>query len=282
MRGSTALAAGIAVVSLLGCGPRVPEDVRGGRSEAGLEYDLTGAGPVVVLIHGSNLDRRMWEGDVGWLSKRARVLTYDIRAHGGSDVPTEAFANHEDLLGLLDEIGADEVTIIGLSFGAHVALDTALEAPDRVDRLVLVSPSIQGYQPEEVPPFFAELGAALQAEDYEQANEVLLASPLMAVPAEHAGIVRTMLTDNGDIWSVPFSLVKLAEPPVLGRLAGVGAPTLILVGDADLAAVQAQGRLLDEQIPNSTLITVPDGGHLLNLTSPVEFRGEIGLFLDSD
>ena len=274
------VAVALVVVVLAGCGGSGTETVTDARSENGLAYDLEGAGPIIVLIHGSNLDRRLWDAEMEWLPQRARVLRYDLRGHGSSNFPRAAFANHEELIELLDEIDEDEVTIVGLSFGAHVAVDVALEAPDTVDRLVLVSPSLQGFVPDEIPPFFADLGAALRDRDFAQANEVLLASPLLAVPPEAQDRVRTMVTENEKMWTIPFQLLQTGSPPALSRLEDVSAPTLILVGDTDLAAVRAQGELLESQLPDAKLVTVAGGRHLLNLSSPDEFRESVTTFLD--
>ena len=75
------------------------------RSANGLAYDLVGAGPLVVLIHGTNLDRRMWDGETEWLQEHARVLRYDLRGQGDSDFPTDSYSHHDDLIALLDELG---------------------------------------------------------------------------------------------------------------------------------------------------------------------------------
>ena len=86
---------------LAGCHSFGPQPVANARSAGGLAYDLVGRGPLVVLIHGTNLDRRMWEGEVAWLREHARVLRYDLRGQGASDFPTEAYSNHADLIELL-------------------------------------------------------------------------------------------------------------------------------------------------------------------------------------
>lgn len=264
---------------LLGSHPIGSQAVRHARSAAGLAYDVVGDGPGVVLIHGTNLDRRMWDGEVAWLQQHARVIRYDLRGQGASDDPTRAYSNHADLISLLDELGEREVTLIGLSAGAQVALDVALEAPERVRRMVLASPSLSGYVPDEMPPFFTDLGAALQAQDFQRANEVLLASPIMSVPPEFADLVQTMVVDNTRLWSLPYSLLEQVSPPALERLEAVRPSTLVLVGADDLAAIHDQARLLAQRMADARLVTLPGGGHLLNMTSAEAFREAVGEFL---
>jgi pimeloyl-ACP methyl ester carboxylesterase len=221
----------------------------------------------------------MWDGEMAWLPEHARVLRYDLRGQGTSDDPTDPYSNHSDLLALLDELGEGGASLVGLSAGAQVALDVALEAPDRVRSMILVSPSLAGYMPEQMPPFFADLSAALQAGDYEAANEVLLASPIMAVPPEFADTVRTMVEDNTRLWTLPYSLVEQLSPPAIERLDAIQAPTLVLTGEDDLAAIRAQGLLLEQRLPDVRLVTIPGGGHLLNMTSPDAFREAVSAFL---
>lgn len=276
-----------------GDAPPRPHPLLDARSSGGLAYDLYPAGdgsaPVVVLIHGSNLDRRMWDDEVEWLLEEDlfathSVLRYDLRGQGGSASPRELYSDHSDLLALLGEVedrrpGEGHAVLVGLSSGAQVALDVALEAPERVAGLVLVSPSLAGYVPEEMPPFFGELREALQAGDLDRANEILLASPIAAVPQEHRARVREMVEANDRLWTIPYELVRQPEVPALERLEEIEAPVLILVGEEDLAAVRAQGELLEERLPDARLVVVPGGGHLLNLTSPEAFRREVGDFL---
>lgn len=249
------------------------------RSANGLAYDLTGDGPVVVLIHGTNLDRRMWDAEAGWLQEHTRVLRYDLRGQGGSDFPTNPYSNHGDLLEFMDELGFDAVTLVGISAGAQVALDVALAAPNLVQRVVMVSPSLSGYVPTEMPAFFTELANALRAGNFDEANEVLLASPIMSVPPEYADRVRMMVEDNGRLWTIPYSLIEQSPQPSLERLEEIEMPVLILVGNNDLDAIQRQGALLQRRIVGARLITVAGGGHLLNLTSPESFRDSLSRFL---
>lgn len=264
---------------LAGCTEEGPRSITDARSGNGLAYDLLGEGPLVVLIHGTNLDRRMWDGEVAWLTGQARVLRYDLRGQGDSETPTNPYSNHEDLLELLDELGEEEVSLIGLSAGAQVALDVALEAPNRVRRMILVSPSLTGYVPEERPPFFSDLSDALQDRDFARANEVLLASPMMSVPPKFENRVRAMVEDNSRLWTIPRSLIEQPSPPALERLNEIRAPALILVGTNDLEMIRAQGRLLERRLDNGRLVTVSGGGHLLNMTSPNSFRENVSGFL---
>jgi len=105
-----------------------------------LHYRIDGEGDRVVVLSdslGSTLD--MWEPQVPALAESFSVLRYDHPGHGSSPLPEarnmESFAR--ELVALLDELGVERVSFCGLSLGGAVGMQLALDAPERVDRLVL-------------------------------------------------------------------------------------------------------------------------------------------------
>jgi len=267
----------VLVVGGLCTSPAAQSAIREGKTTTGIAYDVQGHGPVVVLITGSNLDRRMWARDATWLAKDHTVVRYDLRAHGRSDGATATFSNLGDLYAVLDELRIAKAALVGLSAGSTIALDAALDAPDRVERVVLAGPTISGFASTARPPFLGDLMAALQARDYKRAGEVLLATPVFAVPKESEPLVRQMVMENDRLWSVPREMMQATKPAV-DRLGQVKAPTLVLVGENDTLQ-REQADLLARQVPGAHLVVVPGGGHLLNLTSPEAFESAVRDFL---
>src|SRR5690349_12984629 len=107
---------------------------------ARLTYDTAGnAGdPPVVFIHAGVATRAMWDPQFRDLAHDHFVVRYDTRGFGesrGEDVP---FANRDDLIRILDAVGLERATLVGCSRGGGIALDTALEHPDRVAGLVTI------------------------------------------------------------------------------------------------------------------------------------------------
>ena len=251
--------------------------VRSGKTASGIAYDVRGSGPPVVLITGSNLDRRMWAREAAWLARTHTVVRYDLRAHGQSDTATTAFSHLGDLIAVLDELQIARATLIGLSAGSTIALDAALEIPDRVERIVLSGPAPSGYVPKERLPFAGDMMAALKAGDYKKVAEVLLATSVFAAPPEAQPLVRQMVTENDRLWTVPRELMQMPKPAV-DRLESVKVPTLVLIGERD-EYQRVPAELLAARIPGARIVRVPGGGHLLNLTSPKEFEAAIASFL---
>ena len=250
---------------------------KAGKTSGGIAYDVQGSGPVVILLSGSNLDRRMWNHEVAWLSKTHTVVRYDLRAHGQSEGATVPFSMVGDLLGVMDELKIPKATLIGLSAGSTIALDAALEVPDRVDRIVLAGPAPSGYVPAKPLPFFADLFAALKAGEFRKIPDILLATPVFAAPPESQALVRQMVTENDRMWTTRRELM-LAPKPALARLEAVRVPTLVLIGEKDEFQSEP-AELLAKRIPGAQIVRIKGGGHLLNLTSPAEFQAAIAAFL---
>jgi len=264
---------------MLGVVTAAAQTTKSGVTKTGIAYDVTGRGPAVVLITGSNLDRRMWARERDWLSGEHTVIRYDLRAHGQSETAKAPFSHVDDLVSLLDELAVSKATLIGLSAGSTIALDLALQAPERVERMVLAGPSISGYIPKEQLPFASDLISALQKRDYRKAGEVLLSTSVFAAPPESQALVRSMVMENDRLWTVPRELLKPPTRPAVDRLQEVRVPTLVLVGEKDMFQ-REQADLLARSVPGARMVVIPGGGHLLNLTSPEQFRSAVVAFLN--
>jgi pimeloyl-ACP methyl ester carboxylesterase len=256
------------------------QPVKKGKTSNGIAYDVQGRGPFLVMISGANMDRRMWDREAAWLSNAYTVVRYDLRAHGESDatIGTEPFSNHGDLVAVLDALQIPKASFIGLSAGSTIALDAAVNIPDRVDRIVLSGPAISGYVPKQPPPFTGDVIKALQEGNYRKVSELLLATSVFACPPASQPIVRQMMLDAERVWTVDRKLMKGPPQTAIDRLESVKAPALILLGDKDESAPE-QAEILLQRVPGARIVRVAGGGHLLNYTSPKEFDAAVRDFL---
>lgn len=270
------LVSGIVSVALVV--PAAAQSIRTGKTDSGIAYDVQGSGPFVVLLTGSNLDRRMWVREAEWLSKSHTVVRYDLRAHGESDTATKEFTHLGDLIAVLDALKIQQkVTLIGLSAGSTIALDAALEIPSRVERIVLAGPAISGFVPKVRPAFPPELMTAIQAREWRKVSEVLLTMPVFAMPPEKQALVRQMVTENERLWTVDRALMK-APVNASERLESVRVPTLVLIGDKD-EGQREHADALAARVPGARLVVVAGGTHIVNLSSPKEFDAAVRAFL---
>lgn len=250
-------------------------------SSDGIDYSLSGEGELLVFIHGSNLDRRLWAPQIDYFSNYAKVLTYDLRGLGSSDTATQPYSDAGDLAKLLDEINAQSVSVIGLSAGAQVALDFGAAHPNRVEKLILASPSVNGFTPKVNPPYLTDLISALRKQDFDEANDVILNSSLLNVPDEYEALVNEMVTSSRQ-WSLSYEFVQQPAEPVLARLDQINIPTLILLGEADFEAISEIGNLLVEKLPMAEIKILDEGRHLLNLSNSQDFNSAVARFVGTD
>jgi 3-oxoadipate enol-lactonase len=268
-----------AAMCAMGIMPATAQSIRRGKTASGIAYDVQGSGPSVVLITGSNLDRRMWNREAEWLSQQFTVVRYDLRAHGESDTATTEFSHQNDLISVLDALQIEKAALIGLSAGAFIALDAALDLPNRVERIVLAGPGVSGYTGKNPPSFPPEMFAAIQAKEYRTVSEILLKTPVFAVAPDSQPLVRQMVTDNERLWTVDRALMKL-QPPTYGRLDQVKVPTLVIVGENDMYQ-RDHADVIAAKVPGARLVVVPGGSHIVNMSSPKEFEAAVRAFLPS-
>ena len=260
------------------CAVAAAQSPRTGKTTGGIAYDVRGSGPVVVLLTGSNLDRRMWAYETEWLSKNHTVVRYDLRAHGESDTVTAEFTHLGDLIGVLDALKIEKATLIGLSAGSAIALEAALDIPTRVERIVLAGPAVGGFVSKVPVPFPPELMPAIQSREWRKVSEILLTTTVFASTKETEALVRQMVFENERMWTVDRKLMKGPASPPAERLEAVRVPTLVLIGDKDISQKE-HADALAARVPGARIVRIAGGGHLLNLTSPKEFEAAVSQFL---
>jgi pimeloyl-ACP methyl ester carboxylesterase len=114
-----------------------------------LYYEAKGEGQPLILLHAGGMDSRMWDAQFDRLSQVFLVVRYDLRGFGRSSKPGQPFYPVDDLYQLMRHLGIKRASLAGLSMGSGVALDFALEHPEVVEKLVLVSMS---GPPRNLPP----------------------------------------------------------------------------------------------------------------------------------
>jgi 3-carboxy-cis,cis-muconate cycloisomerase/3-oxoadipate enol-lactonase len=242
---------------------------RKGRPRARLAHALDGpeAGPVLVLANSMGTTMAMWDQQLGPLSERLRVLRYDHRGHGGSDVPAGPYRIEElgtDLLGLLDELGLDRVSLCGLSLGGMVAMWVAANAPGRIDRLALccTAATVTG-------EVYLERAAKVRAGGTASVAEEVLSrwfTPSFRGDAQverAAGMLRAT-PDEG----YAGCCEALAAMDLRDGLSRITAPTLVIAGADDQATPPAKAREIAAAIGGALLRVVPGAAHLANFEQP--------------
>lgn len=241
------------------------------RPGARLAYEVTGAGPAVVLVHGFGLDLRMWDPQVEPLAARFRVVRYDCRGFGASGPfdPAVPYTHAEDLLALLDYLAIDDAALVGLSFGGRVVLQTALAAPARVRGLALLGAVLDGvpWDPTSAQAL-AEVTRQVQTRGLRAGRAAWLAHPLFAAARQRPDLARQLAgmvaSYPGQHW-LGQDAHRPPDPAPIDVLEQVRRPVLVAVGRRDVPGFREMSAVLARRIPGAEYHVVADAGHMINL-----------------
>lgn len=260
-------------------------DVPGGR----LAYEVQGDGPALTLIHAGVAHLRMWDEQLPVLTERYRVIRYDTRGFGRTRSEEVEFSNRADLRALLDHLGVESTHLLGISRGGSIALDVALESPERVRSLVVVAASPIGFEHEgpSMDAVWARMEELYEAKAWDELVEMETALWTDG-PGQSADRVEPDLRRRMTAWNLENYRAEPGEgkpqpldPPAVGRLAEVSMPTLVVWGDLDEAGVLAAGETLVAGIPDARSWVVPGVAHMVSLERPEEFTQRVLEFLSS-
>jgi len=260
-------------------------DVDGGR----LYYETSGKGPALVLIHAGFLDSRMWDIQFQLFSENYRVIRYDVRGFGKSDVARTKFSDYKDLCRILDHLEAKTASLVGVSNGGGIASDFAVEYPSMVDHLVLVSPGMSGYKfsgPEEEKlweEFDKQMKPQEEADREGRAADAVEIDVTAWAPAQtlaNRERITQIAMDNFHVHvENPWKLQVPPEPRTWERLSNIRVPTLLIIGDRDVPAQILMVDNIHTHIPGSKKVLIQGADHIVNMSKPDEFNRTVLEFL---
>ena len=263
-------------------------------SVAGLRLHVVDTGPraapAVILLHGFGSSLQTWDDWAQILQTKYRVIRFDLPGFGltGAD-PTGDYSDARtvQVLGaLMDELSIARASLIGNSLGGKIAWNFAASHPDRVDRLVLVSPdgfASPGFEygkapeipatlrllPCVLPTFMVRMSLAPAFGDAENLNDAQLQRyrDMMLAPGVRSAMLARM------------AQLRLEPPePILRR---IQAPTLLLWGERDAMIPFSNAADYLKAIPHCRLVALPSIGHVPQEEAPeassvpmMEFLGE--------
>lgn len=250
-------------------------------------YDLRGAGPTIVLIHSGVSDLRFWDEQIDVFAENFQVLRYDMRGYGSTPNGLGGQSNVEDLRALLEHLKIDKATVVGCSVGGGVAIDFALNYPNRTNTLIPVAAAVGGYEPDEVnkdhQTASEKIGelveAAYDAGNLEKAADLYAKiwmdgpkrTPDQVDPAVRAKAVEMMIT----LFELPEDededFVEL-EPDAAARLSQIELPTLVIIGDYDVERLIHHSDYIAENIPGAKKAVMSGVAHYPNMEKPEEFN----------
>lgn len=251
-------------------------------------YLDAGSGPPVVLLHGLGATNASMLPTLLDLAKDHRVIAPDLPGFGDSTKPlldyhAEFFAKW--LVHFLDELGIERAHLIGNSMGGRIAIETALRAPERVDRLVLYAPAVAFRRLRQLVPVARMIRPELAAvpmlvprtmvvNTLERlfARSTRIAPPWFLSAADE--FLRIFATRRGRV--AFFSAARQiyldhpwGEQGFWRRLAKLERPSLFIWGDRDFLIPPAFARHVERAVPHATSVVLDDCGHVPQFERPV-------------
>jgi len=216
----------------------------------------------------------MWDEQAP-LAEHFQVIRYDLRGLGETPQPRGEFSHLDDLHGLLGALGIERAHLLGCSKGGALALDYALEHPERTASVIFVASVPSGYttEGEVIPAQWEAMVAAYKAGDFERAAEleaeIWVAGPRRETAEVDAGILKRV---------AEMDVIALRVPAVK-RLGQLTAPLLIVAGDLDDPDVVKAGEWLAAEVPGARRVAIAGTAHFPNMEKPAEFNRVVLEFL---
>ncbi|MBP2319863.1 pimeloyl-ACP methyl ester carboxylesterase [Kibdelosporangium banguiense] len=237
-------------------------------------FDDTGSGLPVVLVHGHPFDRSMWRPQVEHFSRSHRVIAPDLRGYGAntpaSDKTTlDVFA--KDIADLMDHLEIDLIVLGGLSMGGQIVMEFARQFPERLLALLLAD-TFPGAETPVGRVARNDMADRLLREGMgPYAEEVLwkMVAPGNPEAAEH---VLRMMKSAPHQGAAAALRGRAERRDYTELLRDISVPTLIAVGSDDEYTPVAEAERMHSLIPGSTLAVIEGAAHMPNLERPAEFN----------
>jgi len=236
--------------------------------------------PPLVLAHSLGCTLGMWDEVAPLLAQSRRVIRYDARGHGESVAPDQVYAMGDlgrDVLALMDQLGIAHADFCGLSLGGMVGQWLALNAPQRLTRLVLANTTAHAGPAR----FWDQRIKAVRRDGVEPIADSMIDSwftpDFRARAPERVASVRAMVAGTQPAGYMGTSCA-MRDMDFRAGLDRIRTQTLVLVSDADRSTPPAWGEAIAAAIPGARLERLP-GGHLSAVEQPEAFVAAVARFL---
>lgn len=255
----------------------------------GLEvaYEIAGAGPPVVLIHGLGCSRAIWEDLRPGLEGSLQVLAYDLRGSGRTAASsTDGFSLATwaaDLRATLAALGWKRPLLVGHSLGAAVALKYALTAPDGAAGLVLIATDARlsrlAPRMRAAAALIERIGLTAWVDDHWSKNPPFSGVSLARDPAMLDRYRALLLANDPEAYVRTCLAIASAEDLSAG-LPTLTLPALVVVGGADDRTLPEEGAAVAASLADAELVEIEEAGHTLPFEAPAELAEAVVSFAD--
>jgi pimeloyl-ACP methyl ester carboxylesterase/Flp pilus assembly protein TadD len=238
-------------------------------------------GTPVIMLHGFTDSWFSYSQILPLLDQRYRVYVLDQRGHGESDRPVGGYAMEQfagDVIAFMDALKIKDATIVGHSMGSFVAQHVAVEAPERVNRLVLVATATTVHTNDLVRQLQRDVNALTDPSPEKFVHDFQVSTAFQPLSNE---FFHTVLKESmklpAHVWREVMT--EMMSPDAGVQLKKIKTPTLVFWGDKDFFPRSEQDSLVSA-LPNATLKVYKDTGHALHWERPEKFATDLQSFLN--
>lgn len=247
-----------------------------------IHYDLAGPASAPVLVFSNSLGENfsMWDPQLLVFQQQFRVLRYDTRGHGQSSISSGPYTIEQlarDVLALLDKLGFDRVHFCGLSMGGQTGMWLALNAPARLQKLVLCNTAAKIGTPE----MWSTRVETVRRSGMKSISAAVIdrwfSADFRAKSPANVTSTKLML-ESADPEGYIANCAAIRDFDVRDVIRDVHVPTLVITGTNDAATTPADGHYLADRIPGARYVEL-NAAHLSNIEDSKRFNHELSSFL---
>lgn len=241
-----------------------------------LHYREMGEGQPLMILHGLFGFSDNWQTHAKKLAEYFRVILVDLRNHGHSDWSDDFSYDlmAEDVNELVDDLNLEDLILVGHSMGGKTAMRFAQLHEEKLEKLVIVDMGIKGY-----PMHHQHILAGIHSVDLENNKTRRQAQEQMSAHIESEGVMQFLLKnlfwkEKGKLaWRMNVNVLEREMPVILGPLSEgeVMTSTLFIRGELSNYVLDEDIDSIEEQFPDSDLVTIANSGHWVHAEAPAEF-----------
>lgn len=251
--------------------------------------DTGGPYPAIVFSHGLLMSSRMFAAQIAALKDRYRCIAYDHRGQGQSSDPGSRSHDMDtcarDAVSVIEGLDARPCHFVGLSMGGFVGMRLAARRPDLLYSLSLLETSAEPEPADNVPRYrkMAFVASTLGTRFVvDRVMPILFGQTFMADP----DMTAMRASWRAEIASRPRSIVRavrgvIERHGVMEEVSSIRMPTLVVVGEEDVATPPPKARRIQQLVPGSRLVRIPGAGHSSTIEQPAAVNRALSEFLAS-
>ena len=247
-----------------------------------LHYEEYGHGTPLLLVHGLGSSTRDWEYQIPALAPHYRVIALDVRGHGRSDKPHEAYRIADfadDVLALIEHLQLPPVHLVGISMGGMIGFQLGVEHPELLRSLTIVNsaPEVKARNARE----WLEIGKRWTLSRLLSLETIGKALGKLLFPKPEQAELRRKIAERwpqNEKHAYLASLDAIIGWSVRERLARITCPTLVIAAEHDYTPVEHKRQYVAE-MPNAQLLVIENSRHATPLDQPQRFNNALLAFL---